>query len=429
MRRPYSGDKSITSEYGNRSFYMNGQLVNDFHSGIDIGGVFDVLAAGGGTVIAAFRGGRVDANPNINTPANYIKIDHGNGVQTYYWHLSSVDVSVGQSVSEGQKIGVSGRTGYATGNHLHFSVYVNGGSRNPRDFVDFNTDNSNNSNNNNMNSNEFVTVQSGWGLSHVAQAAGLPNIGSPDTWAYIYSLNQGLRGSWDWQSLNARMGAGDVLRVRPAAAPAEAPVSTVEIDKLKKQIDQLNADKLKIEQDAKANYEALVLKETEKDIAQTAELNKVKEEKRIELEELTTQLEQKKSEYAALEGSSIRIDNSALPAQVSNILVTGFTEELKANGIKEKWHAWIDAHFKSNFMRQLLKYTWPAWFFFLITISLLAAQSYNGSNQLLVTLIPPFLTLGAAVVQFLLTNFDKNKDSKVDFNDFTDIFNEQPENR
>lgn len=61
--------------------------------------------------------------------------------------------------------------------------------------------------------NNFVTVQAGWGLSNVAQAAGLPI--NESTYTDIYNLNPGHRGARDWRSLNARMGAGDVLRVRP----------------------------------------------------------------------------------------------------------------------------------------------------------------------------------------------------------------------
>lgn len=66
-----------------------------------------------------------------------------------------------------------------------------------------------------------VTVKSGWGLSHVAVSVGLP--ANEDTYKAIYSLNQGHRGSWDWQSLNARMGAGDVLNVPNPSKPEPKP--------------------------------------------------------------------------------------------------------------------------------------------------------------------------------------------------------------
>jgi murein DD-endopeptidase MepM/ murein hydrolase activator NlpD len=65
----------------------------------------------------------------------YVIVDHGNGLQTLYGHFSKLSVSVGESVSQGEILGLGGRTGYATGNHLHFEVHVNGSIVNPLEYL------------------------------------------------------------------------------------------------------------------------------------------------------------------------------------------------------------------------------------------------------------------------------------------------------
>lgn len=66
---------------------------------------------------------------------NYIVIDHGNGLTTLYAHCNSTNVSVGQSVSQNQQIGIVGNTGNSFGAHCHFEVRVNGYRRNPRNYL------------------------------------------------------------------------------------------------------------------------------------------------------------------------------------------------------------------------------------------------------------------------------------------------------
>ncbi len=122
---PSPGTYGITSYYGWRSWPLDPSAGYDFHTGIDFGGNFGdpVVAANDGVVVAANN-----PFPNSNYggfysgEANYIIIDHGNGMQTAYWHLKSVEVYVGQRVSRGQRIGGVGSTGYSTGPHLHFEV-------------------------------------------------------------------------------------------------------------------------------------------------------------------------------------------------------------------------------------------------------------------------------------------------------------------
>jgi murein DD-endopeptidase MepM/ murein hydrolase activator NlpD len=62
-------------------------------------------------------------------------IDHGNGYQTYYAHCNTISVSLGADVSQGQAIATVGRTGNATGSHVHFEIRENGKCVNPTNYV------------------------------------------------------------------------------------------------------------------------------------------------------------------------------------------------------------------------------------------------------------------------------------------------------
>lgn len=96
-------------------------LYYDGHDGWDLGLYYEpVLAAADGTVTYANW-----AVPGCATcgSGQTVRIDHGNGFDTYYGHLWRLDASSGQHVSRGQVIGISGTTGSATGEHLHFGVY------------------------------------------------------------------------------------------------------------------------------------------------------------------------------------------------------------------------------------------------------------------------------------------------------------------
>ena len=65
----------------------------------------------------------------------YVKIDHGGGVETLYAHMSRIAVRRGQQVKQGALIGYVGRTGFATGPHLHLEVRIRGKTQNPLSFL------------------------------------------------------------------------------------------------------------------------------------------------------------------------------------------------------------------------------------------------------------------------------------------------------
>lgn len=120
----------ITQYFGNTSFATaNPQIYKGKgHNAIDIGAPdgTPVQAALSGVVLGT---GNTDLVRGCYSFGKWILIVHGNGLSTLYSHLSSIDVSKGQSVLTGQVIGLSGRTGYATGPHIHFGVYATEGTQ------------------------------------------------------------------------------------------------------------------------------------------------------------------------------------------------------------------------------------------------------------------------------------------------------------
>lgn len=123
---PCPSSTRVTSDYGNRVTPTAGASSN--HKGIDIG------AAQGADIIAA-ADGTVKAATYSSAAGNYVMIDHGGGLYTVYMHASSLDVSVGQTVSAGQVIAKVGSTGISTGNHLHFGVSLNGSYVSPWSYL------------------------------------------------------------------------------------------------------------------------------------------------------------------------------------------------------------------------------------------------------------------------------------------------------
>ncbi len=113
----------ITQYFGYTRFALSGAYNGKAHNGID-------LAAPVGTkIFAPLTGtvrntGNTDLVPGCYSWGQWILIDHPNGLSTLFSHLSHIAVSPGQQVATGDVIGYTGRTGYATGPHLHFTVYV-----------------------------------------------------------------------------------------------------------------------------------------------------------------------------------------------------------------------------------------------------------------------------------------------------------------
>jgi murein DD-endopeptidase MepM/ murein hydrolase activator NlpD len=93
------------------------------------------LAAASGTPIIASRGGRVKIATYDWSAGYYVSIDHLDGFETKYMHMTHYVVSEGEYVAPGQVIGYVGSTGTSTGPHLHFSVYYNGSSVNPANYI------------------------------------------------------------------------------------------------------------------------------------------------------------------------------------------------------------------------------------------------------------------------------------------------------
>ncbi len=121
-----TGDTSRAASSGFANPVPGGRLSQGIHgwNGVDIAAPSGspIYAAAAGTVIVSRASGWNGGY------GNYVVIDHGNGVQTLYSHMSADNVSIGQSVSRGEPIGTVGKTGQATGYHLHFEVR---GAKNP----------------------------------------------------------------------------------------------------------------------------------------------------------------------------------------------------------------------------------------------------------------------------------------------------------
>lgn len=113
----------LTSYFGPRNLGMG---TSSFHRGIDI-------AAPSGTPVGAARAGTVTfAGWSTQGYGNLVRVRHADGSEAWYGHFSSISVSVGQYINQGDSVGRVGSTGLSTGPHLHFEVHEpNGNARDP----------------------------------------------------------------------------------------------------------------------------------------------------------------------------------------------------------------------------------------------------------------------------------------------------------
>ncbi|MFT4230643.1 MAG: peptidoglycan DD-metalloendopeptidase family protein [Microbacterium sp.] len=127
--RPNGGN--ISFWYGSRPLMCGPSFCGStFHRGID-------FAGGCGSAIYAARAGRVTMAQSFSGYGNYVRIDHGHGIGTGYGHIKPGGFAVrrGDRVSAGDIIAYVGNTGNSFGCHLHFEVYVNGNTVNPKPFL------------------------------------------------------------------------------------------------------------------------------------------------------------------------------------------------------------------------------------------------------------------------------------------------------
>jgi len=121
------GTGSISSYFGTRRAYNQGPYTS-YHGGVDLRGPTGapVYAPAAGTVVFA---------DSLTVRGNALMLDHGWGVLTGYWHLSEIEVGVGEQVDQGDVIARIGNTGLSTGSHLHWEMWVDGVKVNPMEWL------------------------------------------------------------------------------------------------------------------------------------------------------------------------------------------------------------------------------------------------------------------------------------------------------
>ncbi len=118
----------LESGLGGRRNPFGGGGGFEYHEGQDIDAPY-------GTPVQVAASGRVIIAGRQRGYGNVVYVDHGNGLSTRYGHLSEIDVTVGQTVTRGQTIGLVGSTGRSTGPHLHYEVRINNQPVDPRQYL------------------------------------------------------------------------------------------------------------------------------------------------------------------------------------------------------------------------------------------------------------------------------------------------------
>lgn len=116
----------LSSNFGTRADPFNGRA--RMHQGIDIRGAV-------GTPVYATADGIVSRSERVGGYGNLVEINHGNGLETRYGHLSRLIAQPNEFVRRGQLIGLMGSTGRSTGSHLHYEVRIEGSAVNPLPYI------------------------------------------------------------------------------------------------------------------------------------------------------------------------------------------------------------------------------------------------------------------------------------------------------
>jgi murein DD-endopeptidase MepM/ murein hydrolase activator NlpD len=126
LQRPCGG--TISSNFGTQRAYNDGPYTS-YHGGVDLRGPT-------GTPVYAPADGTVVLAEPLTVRGNALVLDHGWGMLTGYWHLSRIEVEVGQRVQQGDLVARIGNTGLSTGSHLHWEMWVGGVNVNPMAWLD-----------------------------------------------------------------------------------------------------------------------------------------------------------------------------------------------------------------------------------------------------------------------------------------------------